>query len=151
MNKPECTSIDGVDHKGHAIETCYKCGTDWPCKTWRRWTKSKDYRIAELEAAVKRLADQTTRDGEKLRELERAVRDDSNILRNGVFRAMTDLGKSGRMGNLDLSWAQDIQDFTMMGTSHITRVAGRSELTVTYEDVSGYTWTNGVVTERTRG
>lgn len=143
MKQPTCTAIDGADHKGHAIETCYECGTEWPCKTWRRWIKSKDYRIAELEAAVKRLANREGDQERQLHRLEQTVREDSNILRNGIFRAVSDVGRHNRMGYLTLDWTQDTEDFTLAGSSHITRVAGRSELTVTYEDVSGRTWVNG--------
>lgn len=128
---------------------CIECDQPWPCKTWRKWTASKDYRIAQLEATVKRLSGQAARDGDKLHELESTVRDDSNILRNGIFRAISDIGRHNRMGNLSLDWTRDVEDFTLDGSPWIHRVAGRSELTVTYEDLDGGTWKNGELTDRT--
>ncbi len=148
MKEPTEHHVYDDGHDDDAGE-CTADGQEWPCKTWRRWTKSKDYRIAELEATVKRLSERTTAQAGTLIDLQKTVRDDSNILRNGVFRAMQDVGRHGRMGNLTLDWQRDVQDFTMAGSSHIARIAGSSELTVIYEDLGGRTWTNGEITEQT--
>lgn len=127
---------------------CAEDGDNWPCKTWRKWTASKDYRIARLEAAVKALQVDSNNDASRIEALERTVREDSNILRNGIFRAVKDMGAHGRVGNLGLEWIQDAQDFTALGDGHAVRVATGSDLSVVYDDVEGRTWTNGKVTEQ---
>lgn len=46
----------GVDAEEFGtILICAEDGKEWPCKTWRKWAKSKDYRIAELERRVNAL------------------------------------------------------------------------------------------------
>ncbi|MFF0183507.1 hypothetical protein [Streptomyces sp. NPDC005244] len=141
-----------TDHEASTNEYeplhCVEDGKPWPCKTWRRWTKSKDYRIAELEAGLKAAREHTSRLDSRLREAEKTVREDSNILRNGIFRGMTDLGKHGRMGNLTLNWSREAEDFTMATDRHRVRLAGPVELAVMYEDLDGRTWTNGAVTDQ---
>ncbi|QES45213.1 hypothetical protein DEJ49_33275 [Streptomyces venezuelae] len=122
---------------------CGECGDNWPCRTWRRWTTSKDYRIAELEAAVKRLTDRAGDQERQLHRLEQVVREDSNILRNGIFRAVSDLGRHGRMGDLTLDRTRDDIDITPPGAMWRERTAGPVELTVTYEGLDGRTWVNG--------
>lgn len=132
---------------GDDTGACVADSEEWPCKTWRRWIKSKDYRIAELEALTKRLEGESARHGERLREIEKTVRDDSNILRNGIYRAMTDVGAHGRMGSLALDWQQDELDVSEF-MSPRTRVPLPAELTVIYKDIGGRTWTNGEITEQ---
>lgn len=128
---------------------CAEDGDNWPCKTWRRWTASKDYRIAELEEGLKREQRRTSSLADQVRETAKTVREDSNILRNGIFHAMRDLGRRGAMGNLTLDWSRDSEDFDVFTLGRRVRVAGPTELTVTYEDLDGRTWTNGAVTDQT--
>lgn len=149
MKEPTEHEPNGVPYEDYEI--CEADGKRWPCDTWQKWTASKDYRIAQLEEGLKREQQRTSGLEAQVREMAKTVRDDSNILRNGIFHAMTDLGTHERIGSLGLEWTVDDQDFTMMGGSHRVRVAGSSELSVIYVAVDGRVWTNGVVTEHRIG
>lgn len=127
---------------------CAEDGDNWPCATWQKWTASKDYRIAQLEEGLKREQRRTSSLEDRVREMAKTVREDTNILRNGIFKAIADLGTHGRIGSLGLEWLSDSQDFTMMGSGHRVRVATPAELSVIYIDVDGRVWTNGIVTEQ---
>ncbi|MCX4912856.1 hypothetical protein [Streptomyces sp. NBC_00687] len=145
MKEPEGHEASANDYEPSC---CVEDGSPWPCKTWRKWTASKDYRIKELEAGLKAARENAARIDARLRAVENTVREDSNILRNGIFRAMADLGKEGRMGNLALNWSREAEDFTTLGQSHRVRVAGPVDLIVKYVDIDGRTWTDGVVTDQ---
>ena len=62
-------------------QVCAETGYDWPCKAWRKWTKSKDYRIARLEERVDKLTLNTVGDRKELARLRTARR------RNGLITA----------------------------------------------------------------
>lgn len=145
MKEPEGHEASANDYEPSC---CVEDGQPWPCKTWRKWTASKDCRITELEATVKRLADRAGSQERQLHRLEQTVREDSNILRNGVFRAMADLGRHERMGNLTLNWSRDPVDVTPAGAAWRELAPGTVDLTVKYEDVDGRTWTNGAITDQ---
>lgn len=138
---------DEYEREGDTLE-CIECDQPWPCKTWRKWTASKDYRIAQLEAGLKREQQRTSGFEERLSKLERTVSEDNNILRNGVFKAIADISEHGQAGSLGLEWTRDAQDFTMQGNNHTFRVAGPSQLHVLYIAVDGSVWANGAMTER---
>lgn len=55
------------------ILICAEDGKEWPCKTWRKWAKSKDYRIAELGRRVDALVLSTESIYKKASDLHFAV------------------------------------------------------------------------------
>lgn len=144
----ECDPADVIPDDRTLVPYCASDGEVWPCKTWQKWTASKDYRIAQLEAGLKREQQRTSDFEERLSKLEHTVSEDNNILRNGVFKAIADISEHGRAGSLGLEWAMDAQDFTMRGSSHMHRVAGPAQLHVLYIAVDGSVWANGVMTEK---
>lgn len=52
---------------------CAEDGKEWPCTTWRKWMKSKDYRIAELERLLAGLARELPQIQSSLSKLRAAV------------------------------------------------------------------------------
>lgn len=133
--------------KGHTYtdyDNCIVCGTDWPCKPYRRFMKSKSYRLTELEAQVKNLATRVDSQGKELAQLrDRAHR--LEVLTKGVWPAVNDLLKGLVGGTLTVGEDVDYQEFQVFGGPPI-RVAGLRDFYCTYESPDGTEYRNGEFT-----
>lgn len=135
--------------KGHTYtdwDTCARCETDWPCKPYRRFMKSKSYRLTELEAQVKNLAtrlDSVSKEATQLR--DRVHR--AEVLIQGSYPAMVDLLKGVTGGNLTVHEEVDHLDVTSWG-GRTHRFGGLREFYTTYESPDGTSWRNGEFSER---
>lgn len=136
--------------KGHTYDDydeCVRCEKPWPCKTYRRFMKSKSYRLTELEAQVKNQAEQISSQARQLDQLrDRAHR--LEVLVKGVWPAVNDLLKGAVGGSLTVGEDVDYQDFTSWG-GRTHRVAGLRDFYCTYESPDGTSYRNGEFTERT--
>lgn len=142
MKEPEGHYQYDHDDYDTAEDICAKDGEVWPCPTWRKWLKSKDCRILQLESKVEQLESKveqlalnTAGHRETLRQLDLFVR-------GGVARMVFDLAKDGHVRNsLDESVTREALDVhSIRGGGEVT--LGRPEYEVIYKDNAGNTWRN---------
>jgi hypothetical protein len=143
MKQPKC----GYDSDEFENE-CYECDEPWPCKKWRRWTASKDYRIAELEATLERALVRIAATESRLNQLEdKAYHVETWV--KGVTPAFGDLlaGKAG--GSISISSDTEYQDFSSAAHASTFRLTRGRLYSVTYNSPDGSVYKNGRCIERT--
>lgn len=123
------------------------CAADnefWPCKTWRKWMESPEYRLGEIE---KRIAVNEKREGEarkELREAKEKLRRLELLIRGGVMLYLRDNG-----ARISESVQMDYHDINMID-GRMFRAAGAQEYTVTYHG-KNRRYVNGRLEEETFG
>lgn len=133
---------------------CEADGQEWPCKTWRKWMKTPEYRIGLLEKEVETLRSSDAwlrQDVDRLRQDVDRLRDKAHrveVTMKGVWPALSDLlqGKTG--GSLKVGENVEHQDFTTAGSYMAQRVAVLREPYVDYTGPDGDTYHNGQWIER---
>lgn len=144
MKEPNCL-VDDEDYGG---DECVRCGETWPCKKWKRWTSSKDYRIKLLEERVTSLYSERERHSKDLVNARSRLFVVETILK-GQAPAMGDLLRTIG-GSLDWETVVDYEDFTSL-CGPPARMARNQTFTVTYKDGDGSVWKNGVLVEKVYG
>lgn len=105
---------------------CAADSRSWPCKTWRKWLASPEYRLGEIE---NRLALNEKREGEarkELREAKEKLRRLELLVRGGVMLYLRDSG-----ANISESVIRDYQDIEGY-SGYVGRIAGPEEYIVEY-------------------
>lgn len=136
--------VDGWEGSG---SLCDSCLVAWPCPKIVKWQASKTYRLMVLEDRVENLARENLRQNEELRDLREQGRRNDITIRGVLMPFIDDLTRGVTDGQATFSVYTDHQDFTSLGTSAITRVAGAREWRAKYESSSGL-WEDGECTER---
>lgn len=67
----DVTEIKFMDGSGYAF--CSADSETWPCPTIRKWRKSKDFRIRELDAMTETLARELAQAAERIAVLEQNI------------------------------------------------------------------------------
>lgn len=125
---------------------CSKDGEPWPCTKVQKWRDSPEYRVLALTKTVNRLLGQVSR----LEEMQETVRNTQSIVENGIYPAIQDIGRTGKMGILELDYQTEAVEVGPIGRSRAF-VPGRRSLEVKYTSLhSGKTTVNGIVTEAWR-
>lgn len=126
---------------------CNACLEPWPCAKWKKWEKSNEYRIGQLEERVKALSKRLDAERQLNSELKDKVHR-MEIWTNGITPVISDLldGKPGGK----LSYREDVDHVdAFVGYGHPPmRLAGLREFSVDYSGPDGSKYHNGVLTER---
>lgn len=126
---------------------CDKDGESWPCKKWKAWLASPEFRLKVLESRCDTQAKNLAEQGKELRQL----REKSQLLdllfagyRPAINDAVTRLG-----GSINYKRTAHTQDmYAMGGTLSKTVITGRVDHMVTFKDADGSIWENGHNVER---
>lgn len=144
MKEPKCL----VDDEDYGDDECVRCCEPWPCKKWKRWTSSKDYRIKLLEERMTSLYNERERVSKDLDDAKSRLFKVETILK-GQAPAMGDLLRTIG-GSLEWETVIDYDDFTSLCGPPARMVRGQS-FNVTYKDGDGSVWKNGVLVEKVYG
>lgn len=126
---------------------CKKDGEAWPCRKWKAWLASPEFRLKVVESRLDTQAKNLVEQGKELRQL----REKSQLLdllfagyRPAINDAVTRLG-----GSINYKRTAQTQDvYAMGGTLQKTVVTALVDHLVTFKDADGSIWENGHNVER---
>lgn len=142
MKDPSEVHYEVEDGDGFMQGSCAADGEDWPCKVWRKWQASSEYRVAMTEREVRALWSVVG----SQRKLIDDLRDEVHRLKawtQGVTPALGDLLGGVTGGTISISEQIDHEDITSVHSPAPVRVAARREYNVDYESVDGRSYRNG--------
>lgn len=120
--------VDLPDWAWDEPTVCAADNESWPCKTWRKWLASPEYRLGEIE---KKLAENQKREDkarQELRETKEKLRRLELLVRGGV---MLHLYENGARISESVQVDSEFLDFSYGGET-ISMGGGRREYTVEY-------------------
>jgi hypothetical protein len=101
------------------MEDEYVCcidDTPWPCKTVRKWRRSKDFKIAELQTLTDSLAKDNARLGSKSAELQRELRK-TNVVQQAMLDWLRSIDIHGQFEIVTSVEETDVSTFSSLGES----------------------------------
>lgn len=137
---------EDTDEWGDPLGLCVTCVQSWPCKTWQRWTNSKDYRIALLQQEVKALRKMAIDGQRRLGRVERTKDIHHKVLFLGLLPAVNSAGAS----TVEVTFEQEAVEVSSVA-GRTTRVPGMEDVNVirrtAYPSGTRHTFENGRMTE----
>lgn len=115
-------------------DICMKDSQPWPCNTWRKWLKSPEYRIAQLEKIVEELQARDAATSKRIADLEKlAYR--AKLIQDAQTEWLGSLNRhTGQCQKIQIIWSRQIIDTTSATSKWATYAPGRETFKVRFGD-----------------